>query len=105
MRVFVDIDGTITERQRGRSWNKDPHRLDVITKVKELFDAGHEIILWSGSTRYAQRVAADLKEDYGIEVVAAIGKPHVIVDNQQGTWSRRLKRRVILPESFVETEY
>jgi len=105
VRFFIDIDGTITEEQRAKSWYRSKPRLDVIEKIQKLYNEGHEIILWSGNTNYAQKVAQDLEDKYGIKVVAAIGKPEVIVDNQQRRWGKRLHRRTILPCEFLEKEY
>jgi len=80
-------------------------REDVIAKIKMLYDQGHEIILWTGNTDYAKRVALDLEKKYGIKVVAAVGKPEVIVDNEQRRWSRRLRDRVILPKEFLQRNF
>ena len=103
MRIFVDIDGTLTDKQRAKSWFRHGLREDVIAKVKQHYDAGHEIILWTGNTKYARQVAEELKDRFGIEATAAIGKPEMIVDNQNRTWGRRLKNRTITPEAFLET--
>ena len=58
MRIFVDVDGTLTKEQRSNSIIKSEHRQDVILKVKQLQAQGHEIIIWSGSTQYAKKVAS-----------------------------------------------
>jgi len=99
MRIFVDVDGTLTKEQRANSITKSEHWNEVIQKVKELKRRGHEIIIWSGSTPYAQKVAKILN----IECFA-IGKPDLIVDNQKRRWGRRLKNRVVLPEEFLEMQ-
>jgi hydroxymethylpyrimidine pyrophosphatase-like HAD family hydrolase len=97
MRIFVDVDGTLTSEQRGNSIFKCPLRNDVVEKVRLLARQGHEIIIWSGSTTYAKQVAAIL----GIPTVACVGKPEMIIDNEKERWSRRLHRRVITPEEFL----
>jgi len=101
VRIFVDIDGTLTDKQRRRSWWKDNRRADVIAKVREAYDAGHEIILWTGNTGYAAKVAVELEAEYGIKVGGAVGKPNLCIDNEQGRLQRRLRRSVITPEEFL----
>lgn len=101
MIFYVDVDGTLTEKQMARSAFKCPARFDVVEKVKGLISAGHEVVIWTGNTDYARKVC----ELYEIEAIAAVKKPDVIVDNEKRRWSRRLKSRVILPEEFVESEY
>lgn len=82
MRLYIDIDGTLTERQR--KWaNPIQSRID---KVKALIEAGHEVIIWSGSTRYARLWC----RKYGIKPKAALGKPQHIVDNKQNVRPSRL---------------
>lgn len=100
MRIYVDIDGTLTAEQRANSVFRSPLRQDVIDKVKKLAAEGHEIILWSGSTSYAKRVA----EYLGISTVACVGKPEMIVDNETHRWARRLHDRTVSPESFLAAE-
>ncbi len=101
MRIFVDIDGTLTDQQRRRSWWRGKRRDAVIRKVKDAYDAGHEIILWTGNTGYAQKVAVELAEEYGIHVGGAVGKPNLCIDNEKGRLQRRLRRSVITPEEFL----
>lgn len=100
MRIFVDIDGTLTAKQCPKSAFKVAPRQDIIDKCKKLIEEGHEIVLWSGNTRYAQKVA----KHYGIEASVCVGKPHLIVDNQKRTTARRLKKRVVLPEEFLDMD-
>lgn len=97
MRIFVDVDGTLTKEQRANSIIKSEHWTEVIQKVKELEKQGHEIIIWSGSTPYAQKVAKILNID-----CVGVGKPDLIVDNQKRRWGKSLKNRVVLPEEFLE---
>ena len=102
MRIYVDIDGTVTQRQRGRSWFRDGHRLDVIGKLQEL-QHDNELILWSGSTSYAQEVAKELESLYGVHTIAAVGKPNLLIDNERDRWSKRIAKRMITPEEFLAT--
>ena len=101
MIIYMDIDGTLTTRQRGNSFFKYPLRTDVIEKVKQLQAQGHEIVLWTGSTRYAQRVM----DASGIHAVAAVEKPSLIVDNQVRRWRHRLADRIITPEEFLLRDF
>ena len=100
MRIFVDVDGTLTKEQRSNSITKSKHWDEVIQKVKILKEQGHEIIIWSGSTSYAQKVSKILSID-----CIAVGKPDLIIDNQKRTWGRRLKNRTILPEEFLAMNF
>jgi len=69
----------------------------MVATVQHLIDAGHEVILWSGCTRYARIMAARL----GLHPTAALGKPDVLVDNQIRKWGGRLKSRMISPAEFL----
>ena len=99
MIIYVDVDGTLTERQRGGSAWKDPIRQDVLEKVKKAITDGHEVVVWSGRTKYAR----DVCKAFGISAVAAARKPDLIVDNQVRRTKRRLKN-VVSPEEFVGME-
>lgn len=98
MTIYVDVDGTLTSKQQGRSAFKAPPRQDVIDKVKNLIAAGHEVVIWTGNTRYAHKVC----ELYGIPAVAAVRKPDLIVDNQLRRTRLRLSNKVVTPEEFLE---
>lgn len=93
MRIFVDVDGTLTQKQCVKSAFRYPPRQDVIDKVKKLASEGHEIVIFTGNAVYAKQVA----ELYGIPAKEFVAKPKLFVDNQQ----RRLQRRVVLPEQFL----
>jgi hydroxymethylpyrimidine pyrophosphatase-like HAD family hydrolase len=98
----MDVDGTLTTRQRAESffkWGPAGLRPDVIAKVNLLIEQGHEIILWTGDTEYAQRV---LKAS-GIKAIAAIGKPDLIVDNLVRRNRRRFSN-IVTPEQFLEMQ-
>ena len=99
----IDIDGTLTEQQRRGWWRRRPHALrdDVLAKVRALVAAGHEVVVWSSSTAYAQSFV----DHAGLEGVIALGKPGVIVDNQRHRWANRLRGRVITPEQFLARDY
>lgn len=101
MIIYVDVDGTLTTEQRGRSLYRCPLRQDVVDKVKKLAAEGHEIVIWTGNTKYAKDVARRL----GIEAVACARKPDLMVDNQVSGLRRKLKRRVISPEDFLARDF
>ena len=71
---------------------------EMIAAVRALIDDGHEVIIWSGNTRYARRWC----EKHDIKPQAALGKPDVLVDNQLEKWGNRLKNRMITPEQLLE---
>ena len=100
MRIFVDVDGTLTTEQRIKSVFRSPWRQDVIDKIKKLIEEGHEIVLWTGNTKYAEQAAKEM----GIEAAVCVGKPQLIVDNEDRRWGRRLKNRMVTPEAFLEME-
>jgi hydroxymethylpyrimidine pyrophosphatase-like HAD family hydrolase len=101
MRIFVDVDGTLTKEQRANSIDKSEHWTEMIDKVKKLQSEGHEIIIWSGSTKYAEKVGKILN----IKTTACVGKPELIIDNQKNRWGKRLKNRTILPEEFLAMDF
>lgn len=97
MRIFVDVDGTLTDRQCAKSAFRANPRHDMIAAVRKLASEGHEIVLWTGNTEYAKRAA----EALGVPAAVCVGKPQMIVDNEVGRWSRRLHDRTISPEEFL----
>lgn len=97
--VYVDVDGTLTQVQCGRSAFKVPPRQDIIDKVKELSKTC-DIVIWTGNTEYAKKVA----KLYDIPAIACIAKPTIMVDNEYDKFKRRLRRKVITPEVFLSWE-
>ena len=94
MMIYVDIDGTLTTSQNKRRGQPWPEMLD---RVRELIAAGHSVVLWSGSSRYARAFA----KRHHIDAVACLAKPNMLVDNQVRKWGNRLKNRTISPEQFL----
>ena len=75
MKIYCDIDGTLTD-EPFKKWGKP--KQERIDKLKQLIQEGHQVILWSGGgTRYARQFA----KKYGIRATAAVGKPDVIIDD------------------------
>jgi len=103
MMIYVDIDGTLTDTAGGSGahWGNANHRVDVISKLKAMQAEGHFIVLWSwAGTEYARKVADELKARYGVEVVAALQKPDLIVDDEINRLRLRLHQSVTTPEEF-----
>lgn len=94
MTVYCDIDGTLTdspERPNGAP------RLDVIEHVKEWIAAGHDVILWSARGR---EYATEQAHRFGIEPLACLGKPGLIVDDKKEIRPRG-RANPISPEQFM----
>ena len=72
-----------------------------IQRVRDLAAAGHQIVIWSGGTAYAQRWC-DVND---IHPLAALSKPDRLVDNQPRKWASLLGRRMLTPEQWmIDTE-
>ena len=83
--IFIDIDGTLT--MDGRKYMDDvvPNRIE---RVKEMIAAGIDVVIWSATgTEYAKRFCAANK----IYPLAAIGKPHRIIDDSEDVVEGGLK--------------
>ena len=96
---FIDIDGTLTTRQK--RWAAPiPERID---RVKAMIAAGMDVIIWSGTERYAKEWCKvnGLVGDYAPKYI--LSKPNWMVDNQ-GPHQKILGRRraIITPESWME---
>jgi hydroxymethylpyrimidine pyrophosphatase-like HAD family hydrolase len=95
MRIYCDIDGTLTNEPY-KKWGKP--RLDMIKKVKKAIEDGHWLILWSaGGTKYAKKFA----EKYDIKATLCIGKPHMIIDDHPDIGPRRVSG-VLSPDDFLK---
>lgn len=47
MRIFIDIDETIFHKSPDLDYTKAKPNYKVVLKVNELYNAGHEITLWT----------------------------------------------------------
>lgn len=95
MRIFIDIDGVMTDLPT-KKWGNPVER--VIDKVKFLIKANNEVVIWSGGgTKYCKEFC----EKYGIVGAICIGKPHLIVDDNPNI---RPKGRmpIIGPKEFLK---
>ena len=98
MRIYCDIDGTLTTAPRAR-WG--PPNLDTIKKLKDLIKDGHQVILWSGGgSRYAKKFA----KHYEIKAEVANGKPHIIIDDNPDIKPKK-RMPVISPTEFLSHEF
>lgn len=100
MRIFVDIDGTITTTP-GSGWG--PIRQDVLERVRQAIKDGHEVVVWSARGRdYVQEFCAK----YKLRPTACISKPDVLVDDfveRKGPGFRDAHRlKWLTPQAFVQ---
>jgi hydroxymethylpyrimidine pyrophosphatase-like HAD family hydrolase len=96
MTIIFDVDGTLTKRQK--LWAEPDE--EMIAHCKRLIAEGHNVIIWTSTRRYAKAFC----EKYDIKPLLAVGKPDLIVDNQDRKWGNRLKDRTITPEEFKRRE-
>jgi len=76
MRIYVDIDGTLTDDPENKWGNIIISR---VKKVKEFIDEGHEVVIWSGNgTDYANEFCKFLD----IKPYVAVGKPDIYIDDR-----------------------
>lgn len=93
--VYVDIDGTLTDRPGGR--NGKP-RKDIIRGLKHLIALGQEVVLWSASgAEYVKNFAAT----HEIRAIACLSKPGAIIDDNPEIRGAHATPR-ILPENFLK---
>lgn len=94
MNIFCDIDGTLTDSPNSKWGNPILLR---IKKLKEL-SLVNTIILWSGNgTKYAKV----FKKKYNLTHCLAIGKPHIIIDDNitiRPKWNTLIKNPKYLQE-------
>jgi hypothetical protein len=104
MSHYIDIDGTLTEKQK--RWAKViPARVE---RVKQMIRGGTDVVIWSGTERYAREWC----EKFGLTGDCApkhiLGKPNIMVDNQsrirpdKAGGGRILgRRKIITPEQWM----
>jgi len=103
--IYMDIDGTLTDRQK--RWAKPiPER---INRVKAMIAAGENVIVWSGTYRYAREWCDRNGFTGKYEPYAVMPKPKYFVDNQsrvrslpEGGGKILGRRTIITPEAFME---
>lgn len=78
MRIFIDIDGTLTT-DGNHAWG--PVRPRALERVRELMAAGHEVFLWSArGEQYAFDFARKNRLLAGAQF---LGKPDIYVDDHK----------------------
>ena len=93
--LYCDIDNTLTAEDK-RDAAPVPER---IARLKRLIDAGVKVVLWSMSgqdyaTRFAQR--------HGINAVACLRKPSMIVDDRAPLFRPANRLKIVLPEEMPD---
>jgi hydroxymethylpyrimidine pyrophosphatase-like HAD family hydrolase len=98
MRIFIDIDGTLThnpKKMNGEPW------IENIDKVKRLILEGNNVVIWSmGGTRYARKFC----KKYGITPWLAIGKPHLVIDDNPDIRPRD-RMKILDPKEMINYNY
>ena len=74
--IYIDIDGTLTDKPGGKGTALDGR----IAIVKRMIESGTPVVLWSSAgTEYAQTFA----KQHDIKAEAAIGKPDYCIDDMK----------------------
>jgi hypothetical protein len=94
MRIYCDIDGTLTTKQAIRQ----PAWTEMVIKIRAAITEGHEVALWSGGYAYAAEMGATLGI---IGHKAALGKPQIIIDNEPDLLLQRFRNTIMTPEEFL----
>jgi len=93
MRIFCDIDGTLTDNPQKRWGNPRP---EMIAKINDLIEKGNKVILWSaGGTCYAKAFA----KSHGIKAIACLAKPDIMVDDKKTIRTRGIP--IMSPDEFL----
>ena len=98
MTIYCDIDGTLTDAPH-HPYGKP--REDIIQKLIDAIDLGHDVVLWSGrSATYVKAFASQ----YGIDAIACLSKPQLVIDDKPEI--RHLPKedryKPITPEEFLK---
>ena len=75
MRIFRDIDGTLTDNPDGLGNVFD----DRLAKLQALIRQGHEVVVWSANGKEYARTFCDAN---GLSPVVALGKPDLVIDDK-----------------------
>ena len=94
--IFIDIDGTLTDLPLKPWGNLIPGRVE---HIRRLVAQGYKVVIWSGGgTRYAQEFVKKIGID---DIVTAIGKPEMIVDDDPGMRPKD-RMKIISPDEFFK---
>ena len=102
---YIDIDGTLTERQK--RWAKPiPARIE---RAKAMIAAGMNVVIWSGTQRYADEWCERNGFTGEYQPYAVLAKPNWMVDNQSrvrpdknGGGKILGRRQIITPQCWME---
>jgi hydroxymethylpyrimidine pyrophosphatase-like HAD family hydrolase len=97
LRLFIDIDGTLTDTPES-SWG-NPNE-EIINKVKKWIDKGVNVVIWSSR---GEKYSRQFCKKYDIINVICIGKPDLIVDNNP-TIRPKHKMHILTPNQFLKLE-
>ena len=94
--IFVDIDGTLTDKA-SHGGNPISERVEYI---RSLIASGQPVVIWSGTgTDYAR----DFATKHGLEgALAIIGKPLLCVDDCATILPTKAPIVVVAPEKFFK---
>lgn len=85
MRFLIDIDGTLVTQQKPGDYEKAVPLKGAVETVNALFDAGHQIVLFtSRNFKYMRQTHSSLRE-FGFRFhYICFGKPHgdIIIDDR-----------------------
>lgn len=96
MRIYIDIDGTLTTDGE-KAWG--PVRPRAIERVQELALAGHEIFLWSAR---GEQYARDFASKHCLPfATVCLGKPDIYVDDHKEIRDRG-HMRYVDPDTFEQ---
>jgi len=93
--IFMDIDGTLTDNPT-EPGNAIPERIE---HIKYLVGQNQSVVIWSArGAAYARNFA---RENGLLEIVTAIGKPEILVDDDPGIRPNR-SMPIVSPEKFFK---
>ena len=93
--IFIDIDGTLTDNPT-EPGNAIPERVE---RIKHLVGQNQSVVIWSArGAAYARSFASE----HGLlEIVTAIGKPEILVDDDPGIRAKG-SMPIVSPEEFFK---
>ena len=57
--IYVDIDGTLTVETEGHDYARRTPRFDVLEKIRNMYNSGHCIVLWTSRWPVDERVTRE----------------------------------------------
>ena len=94
--IFIDIDGTLTDNPTEAGGKAIPERIEHIWR---LVGSNQSVVIWSArGAAYARNFA---RENGILEIVTAIGKPEVLVDDDPSIRPKNLMP-MVSPDDFFK---